>query len=86
MAWEKNKNKPKEICNTLQPRAWGYNRAVDGQHRTADEVMQMLSEARAVDANLLLNVGPLPDGSFPQEDVAVLREVGKRLRAQSDEN
>lgn len=83
MAWEKNKHKPREICNTLQPHAWGYNKNVDGQHRTADEVMQMLEEAKAVDANLLLNVGPLPDGSFPQEDVAVLKEVGRRLQSES---
>ena len=78
--YEKNKDKPREICNTLQPRAWGYNEHVDGQHRSADEVMQMLEKARAMNANLLLNVGPKADGSIPEEDVLILREVGKRLR------
>mgnify|MGYP006289091609 CR=1 FL=1 len=78
--YEMNKDKPKEICNTLQPRAWGYNKAADGQHKTAGEVMQMLEEAKLINANLLLNVGPLPDGSFPEEDVKTLREVGERLR------
>lgn len=78
VVYEKNENKPKEICNTLQPRTWGYNKAMDGQHKTADEVMQLLAEAAAIDANLLLNVGPKPDGSFPAEDVETLREVGKR--------
>jgi alpha-L-fucosidase len=43
--------------------------------------MQMLAEARARNANLLLNVGPLPDGSLHPEDVATLREVGRRLGA-----
>ncbi len=85
MAWEKNKDKPKEICNTLQPHAWGYNKVDDGKHRTADEVMQMLDEARAVNANLLLNVGPMPDGSFPEEDIATLKEVGRRLKSTSRE-
>jgi len=79
-AWEKNRGKPREICNTLQPHAWGYNKADDGRHRTAEEVIDMLKEAAAVDANLLLNVGPLPDGSFPGEDVKTLISVGEILK------
>jgi len=78
--YELNKDKPKEICNTLQPHAWGYRRADDGQHKTADEVMEMLYQLDSIGANLLLNVGPLPDGSFPEEDIKTLREVGRRLK------
>jgi alpha-L-fucosidase len=80
VAYEKNKNKPLEICNTLQPRAWGYNKSVDGKHKSADEVMQMLKDAEELGANLLLNVGPMADGSIPEEDVRILREVGRRLK------
>ncbi|MGH8247903.1 MAG: alpha-L-fucosidase [Gammaproteobacteria bacterium] len=79
-AWAKNKGKPIEINDTLQPRLWGYNKADDGKHRSADEVMRMLESARAANANLLLNTGPLPDGSIHPEDVRSLREVGPRLR------
>jgi alpha-L-fucosidase len=82
IVYEKNKNKPREICTTLQPRAWGYNKSVDGQHASPDEVMQMLNDARAMNANLLLNIGPKADGSIPGEDVAILTEVGKRLKLQ----
>jgi len=81
-AWAKNKNKPREICNTLQPRVWGYDSRVDGKHRTPDEVMTMLAEAQASKANLLLNTGPLPDGSIHPEDVKTLRALGRRLRAE----
>lgn len=81
-AWAKNKDKPMEVCNTLQPKWWGYSKADDGKHRNADEVMAMLAEARARGANLLLNIGPLPDGGIPPEDDKTLREVGKRLREQ----
>lgn len=80
--YELNRDKPREICTTLQPRAWGYNKAADGRHASPDEVMQMLEDARVLKANLLLNVGPLPDGSFPEEDVTTLIEVGKRLGSQ----
>jgi alpha-L-fucosidase len=80
-AWEKNKDKHNEICDTLQPRVWGYKQADSGQHRNADEVIEMLKAAWSADCNLLLNTGPLPDGSIDATDVNTLREVGKRIRA-----
>jgi len=81
--WEMNRGKPAEICNTLQPHAWGYDDRNEGKHRTADDVIEMLAEAGAINANLLLNTGPLPDGSIHPDDVRTLREVGRRLRAAS---
>lgn len=80
--WEKNRGKPVEICNTLQPKEWGYSKAADGKHKTADDVMKMLADAEEKDANLLLNTGPLPDGSIDTVDADTLREVGRRLRQQ----
>jgi alpha-L-fucosidase len=80
-AWRENRHKKIEICNTLQPSVWGYDRADDGKHRHAGEVMKMVESAWASGANLLLNTGPLPDGSIPAEDVKTLREVGERLRS-----
>lgn len=86
-AAQKNRvGKPMEICRTMQkhgPKApkgalWGWLDGAD--HVTADEVLGMLGDAEAKDANLLLNVGPLPDGSLHPEDVAVLKEVGRRRR------
>lgn len=77
--YEKNKDKPREICNTLQPHAWGYNSSQDGKHKTADDILEMLENAKRLNANLLLNVGPKADGSFPEEDIEALMEAGKRL-------
>ncbi|MBT3383715.1 MAG: alpha-L-fucosidase precursor [Prolixibacteraceae bacterium] len=82
MVYEKNKNKPREICNTLQPHAWGYHKENDGKHKTTDELVTIIKETWALDANLLMNVGPLPDGSFPDEDIKSLTEAGKILREQ----
>lgn len=82
-AWEKNRSKPIEICNTLQPGEWGYYRESDGKHKTTEEVLKILADAFSQNANLLLNTGPLPDGSIPSEDRTTLEEVGRRLRAQS---
>ncbi|HSH20718.1 MAG TPA: alpha-L-fucosidase, partial [Draconibacterium sp.] len=79
IVYEKNKNKPKEICNTLQPHAWGYNKSNDGKHKSVEEVLKMLEDAKQANANLLLNVGPKGDGSFPDEDIKALEEAGRKL-------
>lgn len=72
-------DKPYEICTTLQPHSWGCRKSDDGQHHGPDWVMEQLEIASRIPANLLLNTGPLADGRIPDEDVATLREVGKRL-------
>ena len=71
---------PLEICDTLQPYSWGHDRMNDGAHKSADQVMEMLDRAKGMKANLLLNTGPLPDGSIHPEDVKTLNEVGRRLQ------
>jgi alpha-L-fucosidase len=78
-AWAKNEGKKIEICDTMQPRVWGYDERDEGAHRTADEVMGMLEHCDRYSANLLLNTGPLPDGSIDPVDQAALLEVGRRL-------
>ena len=80
-AWEQNKGKHNEICDTFQSGGWGYRKNDDGKHKTADQVMEMLKKAEDQKCNLLLNTGPLPDGSIHPEDVATLKEVGKRLQS-----
>lgn len=77
--YELNKDKPREICNTLQPHAWGYNKQHDGNHKSSEEVLEMLEDAASMNANLLLNVGPKGDGSFPEEDIRALEGAGARL-------
>lgn len=82
MVYEKNKNKPKEICNTMQPHAWGYDSRNDGNHKTAEELVQIIKDTWALNANLLMNVGPLPNGDFPEEDILSLTEAGIQLRSE----
>ena len=70
--------KPMEICSTLQEGSWGYN--AQKRHLTTDEAWAKLAAARAANANLLLNTGPMPDGSIPPQHARVLREIGERIR------
>ncbi len=88
MAWEKNLGKAVEICDTLQPKdvpgnSWGYNKAAEGKHLDEDQVMQMLEHAESKNANLLLNTGPLPDGSIHEADVKTLKKVGQLVVAKA---
>jgi len=78
--WELNKTKPPEICDTLQERIWGYQKADDRKHRNAEWVLETLDYCSKINGNLLLNTGPLPDGSIHADDEATLREVGKRRK------
>jgi alpha-L-fucosidase len=70
--------RPMEICTTLQKKGWGY--VQNATHLTADDVRQQLAKAVAAPANVLLNTGPLGDGSIHPDDVQTLRAVGQRLR------
>ena len=79
-AWDSNKSKHNEICDTLQPGAWGYTKDDDGQHRSSEEVLQMLTDTHAQKCNLLLNTGPLPDGAIHPDDVLTLRNMRQHLQ------
>lgn len=80
-AWESNKGKHNEICDTLQPHMWGYVKSDEGAHLDADEVLRRLGYAFYQNCNLLMNTGPLPDGSLHPVDVRTLREVGARIKS-----
>lgn len=72
--------KPIEICTTMSPGSWGYSSENAGRHLNEEQVWEKLREAKARGTNLLLNTGPLPDGSLDPEDEIVLRKIGRRLR------
>ena len=80
--YELNKNKQKEICNTMQKNIptipggnWGYNKALDKEHLNVTEVRKILQEAKENGYNLLLNIGPLPDGSVHPADFITLSNL-----------
>lgn len=57
----------------LLPRArWCYGKH---SHLGTNEMLALMQDAPARNMNLLMNTGPLPDGSIHPADVATLREV-----------
>ena len=72
-------SKPWEICACMtKGGCWGYT--AGKPHRDADELEQLYRDVRGKGGNLLINTGPLPDGSIHPGDEAAIREVGERLR------
>lgn len=66
-----------EACMTFN-RSWGYM-PISPDWRSVREVIGMLQTCAAGNGNLLLNVGPAPDGSVPPEATERLVPVGKWL-------
>jgi len=68
-----------ETCMTIN-NSWGYN-AHDHNHKSPEHLIRLLAECAGRDANLLLNVGPKPDGTIQAEHIERLEAVGRWLRA-----
>ena len=70
-----------EACMTWNGISWGY---VDSEQATAygynaNQVLKMLWTVTKDKGNLLLNIGPAPDGSVPEEAIEPLTKVGQWL-------
>jgi alpha-L-fucosidase len=62
-----------ESCLTMGPQ-WQY-KPTNESYMSGGEIIRKLIETRAKGGNLLLNVGPKPDGELPIEQEERLREV-----------
>jgi len=69
---------PLEMCETING-SWGYNSS-DQDHKSAERIVHLLVQAAGLNANMLLNVGPKPDGSIQREHKERLAEVGQWIR------
>ena len=70
-----------EACMTFNDIAWGYldeTQALPYAY-TAQRILRMLNTCACNGGNLLLNIGPKPDGSIPADAIKPLKEVGKWL-------
>jgi alpha-L-fucosidase len=70
-----------EACITLND-TWGY-KAHDQNWKSADAVRKMRAEANAKNTNVLLNIGPQPDGRFPAPAIAVLENLAATREIES---
>jgi alpha-L-fucosidase len=64
-----------ESCMTMNG-SWGYQKA-DDDWKTPKTIVRNLVTCAHDTGNYLLNIGPKPDGSIPEESVKILTSVGK---------
>ncbi len=71
-----------ELCITMND-SWGYQ-TKDNNHKTPQQVIDLLADCISKGGNLLIDIGPKADGTIIPEQVEVLQELGKWTSKHSD--
>lgn len=69
---------PLEMCQTMNG-MWGY-KVADQNYKSSGELIRLLIRAAAKGSNLLLNIGPQPNGELPQAALERLKDMGQWMR------
>ncbi|NUQ23215.1 MAG: alpha-L-fucosidase [Saprospiraceae bacterium] len=67
-----------ESCMTMNDN-WGYNKN-DLHFKTSEDLLRKLADIASKGGNFLLNIGPKADGTFPQQSIDRLRDIGAWMR------
>lgn len=73
---------PLETCNTMNG-MWGY-KILDQNYKDSPTLIRYLVKAAGIGGNLLLNIGPQPNGELPAAALVRLKEMGEWLRANGE--
>ncbi len=66
---------PLETCNTMNG-MWGY-KVVDTNYKDSKTLIHYLVKTAGLGANLLLNIGPQPNGELPAMALSRLKDIGQ---------
>jgi alpha-L-fucosidase len=74
--------RPWQTDTSLSDKSWGY---VEGDtYKTPEAVIHQLADVVSKNGNLLMNVGPRPDGTIPEGAAKTLIAVGAWLKVNGD--
>jgi alpha-L-fucosidase len=73
---------PLESSNTIND-SWGFNIG-DSHYKSAEELVELLVRAAGNNSNLLLNIGPMPNGAIQEEFVTRLHAIGEWMSRYGD--
>jgi alpha-L-fucosidase len=71
-----------ESCMTTTEYFWGYCKG--DAWRSTRRLIQTLVTCASGEGNLLLNVGPKADGTFPARAIRILREIGSWMKVNGE--
>ncbi|QTE22215.1 alpha-L-fucosidase [Polaribacter cellanae] len=64
-----------ELCLTMN-NSWGFQ-PNDKNYKTSNQLIRILVDCISMGGNLLLDIGPKPNGTIPKEQVAILKDLGR---------
>ena len=71
----KPKNKFWELCMTMN-NSWGYQ-PNDKEYKSVNQIIRILVDCISMGGNLLLDIGPKADGTIPEEQIKILKGLGR---------
>lgn len=71
-----------ETCMTMN-NSWGY-KSYDYNWKTSEMLIRNLIKIAARGGNYLLNIGPKPDGTFPEESIRRLKDIGRWMKVNGE--
>ncbi len=71
-----------ETCMTMN-NTWGYS-AYDHNFKSTEVLIHNLCDIASKGGNYLLNIGPKGDGTWPQESIDRLKEIGDWMKVNSE--
>lgn len=71
-----------ELCYTMND-SWGYQ-GDDKNYKSSNQLIRTLVECISMGGNLLLDIGPKEDGTIPQEQIDILKDIGRWTKKHSE--
>ena len=73
---------PLEMCQTMNG-MWGY-KVADQDYKSTRELISLLVRAASKGSNLLLNIGPQPNGELPRAALDRLKGIGEWMKVHGE--
>lgn len=73
---------PLEMCQTMNG-MWGY-KVADQNYKSTETLIRLIARAAAKNSNLLLNIGPQPNGELPAAALNRLQGIGRWMKANGE--
>lgn len=71
-----------ETCMTMNG-TWGF-RTSDTKWKSTETLIRNLADIASKGGNYLLNIGPKPDGTFPDASIERLKEIGQWMKVNGE--
>jgi alpha-L-fucosidase len=71
-----------ELCMTMND-SWGYQHN-DHNYKTPNQIIRIFADCIAMGGNLLLDIGPKADGTIPDEQISILKQLGRWTQKHSE--